>query len=132
MPYKSSVSMPWRLKKNKYNLVGSKCVICDIIHFPPRTFCLNCNMDEGMQEHNLNGNGVIESFTTIYVSPDGFEPPYVIALIRTDEGPLITSQVIDEPEKISIGKRVNVVFRKIFEDGKDGIIHYGFKFELGE
>ena len=130
MPFKSSVSMPWRLKKNRYNLIGAKCNGCGVVHFPPRAFCLNCGKDEGMGEHMLAGSGTIESFTKIRVAPDGFESPYNIALIRLDEGPLITAQVVDE--EIGIGGCVKVVFRKIFEDGRDGIIHYGFKFELVE
>ena len=33
-------------------------------------------------------------------------------------------------KEIEIGSRVSSVFRKISEDGKSGIIHYGYKFKL--
>lgn len=35
-----------------------------------------------------------------------------------------------EPKKIIGGLKVEVVFRKVKEDGKDGIIQYGYKFRL--
>ena len=33
-------------------------------------------------------------------------------------------------KEIEIGSRVSTVFRKISEDGKSGIIHYGYKFKI--
>ena len=130
MPFKSSVSIPWRLKKSRYNLIGARCGDCDIVHFPPRAFCLKCRKRENMVEHTLSGSGVVESFTVIRTAPPNFTAPYVIALLRLEEGPLMTAQVDCEPEEIAIGKGVFVVFRKLTEDSDSGIIHYGFKFEL--
>ena len=130
MPFKSSVSIPWRLKKSRYNLVGNRCEDCDIVHFPPRAFCLKCRKRDNMVEHMLSGSGVVESFTVIRTPPQGFVAPYVIALVRLDEGPLITSQIACDIEEIAIGKKVGVVFRKLSEDNDSGIIHYGFKFDV--
>ena len=59
--------------------------------------------------------------------------PYVLALIKLDEGPTITGQIVDaDHEALEIGKRVRNVFRKVREDGKSGIIQYGYKFVLEE
>ena len=47
------------------------------------------------------------------------------------EGPVLTGQIVDaENDSIEMGKRVRSVFRKICEDGKSGIIQYGYKFVL--
>ena len=54
--------------------------------------------------------------------------PYVLAIIQLDEGPRLTAQVDCKPEEIYIGMRVKAAFRKILEEGEDGIIHYGTKF----
>ncbi len=43
---------------------------------------------------NLSGRGEIYSFSTMYNAPQGFEEqkPYTIALIKLDEGPMVTAQ----------------------------------------
>lgn len=33
----------WRLKQQRYNLIGEVCPHCDTKMFPPRDFCLGCD-----------------------------------------------------------------------------------------
>ena len=82
----------------------------------------------------LSDCGVIESFTVIRTAHDGFEKytPYIIGLIKLDDGSKITGQIINNINDVKIGKRVKYIIRKRFENGVDGIIFYGFKFELIE
>ncbi len=80
---------------------------------------------------NLSGHGEIYSFTTMYNVPRGYEEqgPYTVALIRLDDGPMVTAQLTDvDPADVSIGLRVEMVTRKLREDGDEGQIIYGFKF----
>jgi uncharacterized protein len=102
------------------------------MHFPPRTVCNICGA--ATKPVQFAGDGEIVSYTVIHVAPEGFEKmaPYVIALIKLDEGVVISGQVVGDTDKISIGKKVRSVFRKLFEDGDAGVINYGFKFELVE
>jgi len=95
-------------------------------------FCPVCRRHGKTEEISLTGNGKIVSFTTIRVAPKGFEDkvPYVIGIIELEEGPMISGQIIGNIENIEIDKNVRVVFRRLVEDGLDGLIHYGFKFEL--
>ncbi|EQD29218.1 protein containing DUF35, partial [mine drainage metagenome] len=54
---------------------------------------------------------------------------YVLALVRTVEGPMLTGQVVDiGPSEVRIGLKVRATFRKLREEGKAGVIHYGYKF----
>ncbi|MDF1539559.1 MAG: OB-fold domain-containing protein, partial [Candidatus Thorarchaeota archaeon] len=56
--------------------------------------------------------------------------PYVIAMVELDEGPRLTAQIVNiDPEDVKIGMRVRACFRKITEQGHEGIIVYGYKFE---
>lgn len=41
------ISINWRLKKQRYNLIGQKCPICDITLFPPKEICPNCGYKLG-------------------------------------------------------------------------------------
>jgi len=84
-----------------------------------------------MKPHRFGGEGEIYSFTTIYQAPLGYEGyvPYTVALVRLDEGPLVTAQLTDvERDKVHIGMRVEMVVRKIREYGEEGLIVYGYKF----
>jgi len=132
MPKRSSVPLYWRLQKAKYRLVGTKCLNCGGIFYPPRSLCPTCRSKGKLEDIQLSGKGEIISYTVIRTAPQGFGryAPYAIAIIKLDEGPKITGQVVDDPEKIEVGKRVYPVFRKIYEDGDDGIIHYGIKWKI--
>ena len=82
-------------------------------------------------EQELSGHGEVYSFSTMYSVPQGYEEqkPYTIALIRLDEGPLVTAQLTDvNSDKVEIGLRVEMVTRKLREDGSEGQIIYGYKF----
>jgi uncharacterized OB-fold protein len=76
------------------------------------------------------GTGTVYSFTTLMDVPEGFEEqaPYTIALIKLDEGPLVTAQLTDLESEPEIGMKVEMVTRKLRTDGDEGIIIYGYKF----
>lgn len=127
MPHMGSVPMSWRLAKHRYSMVGTRCS-CGQVHFPPRAVC-ECGNDK-LEPFTFCGNGEIVSYTTIHVGPSGFEKntPYNVALIKLDEGPVISGAVVDKT--VEIGQKVRSVFRKLHEDGHGGLISYGFKFEV--
>lgn len=71
------------------------------------------------------------SFSTVYDAPAGYVEyqPYTVALIKLDEGPLVTAQLTDvDNEDVHIGMPVEMVTRKIKEEGENGVIVYGYKF----
>ncbi|MBI4019189.1 MAG: Zn-ribbon domain-containing OB-fold protein [Candidatus Aenigmarchaeota archaeon] len=131
MPHRTAVAPEWRLKEGRYNLVGSSCA-CGELHFPARRYCPSCKKET--VPHKFLGKGEIVTYTVIRSAPAGFEEyaPYAVAIIKLQEGPMISGQLINHPEEVKIGKRVSPVFRKLTEDGAGGIIHYGIKFELEE
>jgi uncharacterized OB-fold protein len=123
----------WRESPNRYRLTGKKCLNCNKIYFPSRDICPVCHRESigKMADFDLKGFGEIYSFTVVHENPPAFsrQKPYVMALIKLDEGPMITAQVVDaDLSEIAFGTRVRSVFRKISEDGQSGIIYYGYKF----
>jgi uncharacterized OB-fold protein len=60
------------------------------------------------------------TYSTVYTPGESWisSKPYTLAIIKLDEGPMMTSQVICEPSEVKIGMRVRRVFRKIGQDGK--------------
>ena len=79
------------------------------------------------------GKGTIESFTKNWSAPSGFEHkvPYVVALIRLDDGSKVFSEIVD-CDDIKTGMKVESCVRKVYADGDDGIIQYGIKFRMAK
>ncbi len=99
------------LKQNK--LLGLKCKQCSAITVPPKITCGNCaGVDLDIVE--LSGKGKIQTFTTVFVPPEGRESecPYVIVLVELNEGPWIMGNLTGiDPNKVTMdimGKKVNM------------------------
>lgn len=113
----------------RYRLEAVKCNSCNKILFPPRLICPDCGSKQ-FEKIKLADEGKIITFTVIRVAPSEFatQVPYSIAIVELNDGVRITTQVVDcKPEDLEIGKFVKLVFRKIQEEGKTGIICYGYK-----
>ena len=130
----SGVARFWREIPQRYNLLGNKCNSCNKIFFPPKESCPFCRRKSigKMKELKLSGKGKIITYSIIHSAIENFQKqiPYIISIIKLDEGPNITAQIVDcEIEKIKIGMKVENTFRKIQEDGYTGAIYYGYKFK---
>ncbi|MBI5051363.1 Zn-ribbon domain-containing OB-fold protein, partial [Candidatus Micrarchaeota archaeon] len=113
--------------------LGTKCVNCTTNYFPTRIVCPKCRRKGKTEKVQFKGKGKIYSFTEISAAAAGFEDqvPYVLALVELEEGPKLTTQIVDVMGKeVKIGDKVEMVFRAIQRDDPEGLIHYGFKFRL--
>lgn len=140
----------WRLEHSRYGLIGEVCLECNAKIFPPRDICPHCSRT-AKTPFPFSGRGEIYSHTTMYEAPEGFDKntPYTVALVKLEEGPLVTAQLTDiqrvYEDKVlvgiatimrgilvclGIGSPVKMVTRILREDGQDGkgIIVYGYKF----
>jgi hypothetical protein len=130
-----SIARFWRETPRRYNLGGSQCTNCRTVYFPPRSVCPTCASHRQslgkLVPFQLSGEGKVETFTVVHEAAEGFEMqvPYVLAIVRTPEGPMLTGQVVDiDPKAVEIGLEVRATFRKLREEGEAGVIHYGYKF----
>ena len=125
------IARHWRLKQQRYSLVGEVCPHCDYKIFPPRDVCPNCG-DEAKTLYAFSGKGEVFSYTTIYEAPTGYDvnAPYTVAIVKLDEGPMVTAQLTDMGDQpVEIGMPVEMVTRKMRNDGDErGVIVYGYKF----
>ncbi|MGQ9586012.1 MAG: Zn-ribbon domain-containing OB-fold protein [Anaerolineae bacterium] len=120
----------WRLNDQRYALVGEVCDQCGAHLFPPRDVCPECGRPAATP-YTFSGRGEVYSYSTLYQAPEGFTEfvPYTVALIKLEEGPLVTAQLTDvEAEEVRVGMPVEMVTRKIREEGENGMILYGYKF----
>lgn len=121
----------WRLKKQRYALVGEICPHCEEKIFPPRDVCPHCG-GEAKAQYTFSGLGEVYSYTMMKDAPAGFEDsaPYAVALVKLNEGPIVTAQLTDLDDRpVEIGMPVEMVTRRIRQDGDErGMLIYGYKF----
>lgn len=125
-----SIPRNWRLQQQRYRLVGEICEKCDARIFPPRDVCPECEAP-AKTPLLFSGRGEVYSYSTVYDPPRGFEEfaPYTVALVRLEEGPMVTAQLTDvDADHVSIGMPVEMVTRKVQGSGEEGAIVYGYKF----
>ena len=101
-------------------LMGSKCKDCGASYVPVRKLCTKCN-SVNMEWAEMSGKGKIEACTCITVGTPFFvekgygrNKPYCFSVIRLDEGPMISGQLIgvdeSKPDTIKIGMPVKATF----------------------
>ena len=80
---------------------------------PPKIVCSKCSSTD-LDIAELSGKGKIQTFTTVFVPPEGREGecPYVIVLVELDEGPWIMGNLTGiDPNKMNMeimGKSVKM------------------------
>lgn len=124
--YNSKPANSWRNIKARSSLVGGKCKRCDKYFYPAKD---SCDCGGKVKEIWFKGTGKVISFTKVHVPPAHLEKqiPYTIGIIELDEGVRLTAQIVDH-EDLKAGTPVEACLRRIFADGKSGIINYGIKF----
>lgn len=119
----------WREFPQRYRYEAGECKKCGKIYFPPRLICSVCKSKE-FKKIVLKRSGTLLTYTIIRVPPSQFkdEAPYAMGIVELDGGGRINTQIVDcDFEKIQIGMKVRVEFRRIQAEGEAGVIGYGYK-----
>ncbi len=120
LPDASPWSAPyWEAAKEKKFVIQS-CQDCGQPIMYPRKFCPHC-LSSNLEFRSSAGTGEIYTLSTqVAGPPSGFADrlPYIIAVIRLDEGVQLMSNIVGEDrESAKIGDRVSVDFETA-EDGE--------------
>lgn len=119
----------WREIPQRYRMEAGRCTKCGKVFFPPRLICDKCKHRE-FETIVLPDEGEIVSYTVISTPPSNFsdEAPYAIGIVDLGGQVKILTQIVDcEFDELKIGGKVRVEFRLIQEDGKSGVLQYGYK-----
>lgn len=120
----------WRLRHARYRLEGQRNRLTGEVRFPPAPPHPD-EAEEIWEPYVLSGRGRVYSFSIVRQPPEGFEdqPPYLVALVRLDEGPMVTAQLTDcDLDQAAIDMPVEMVTRRLRDLGPTGLIVYGYKF----
>lgn len=94
-------------------LVVQRCVSCGTLRFPARSLCASCLSPE-KEWTSVSGRGEVYSFFwmhQVYHPSFAGEVPYAVAVVKLEEGPTMTTNILDcTKEKLRIGLPVEVVF----------------------
>jgi uncharacterized OB-fold protein len=113
----------------RYRLEAAKCTKCGEVSFPPRLVCPRCRGRQ-FQTITLSDEGKLITFTVVRVAAEKFskQTPFAVGIVELNDGVRVTTQIADaDPEDLQIGQRIKLVLRKIQEEGKAGILCYGYK-----
>ena len=110
----SPENRPFWVAAEKEQFIGKSCSDCGKFHWYPRTVCPFCRSDK-TEWTPLSGNGEIYAYSVLRRA----NPPYVVAYIKLDEGPIVLSNIVDTDENdLKIGLPVQVTFQRT-EDGRN-------------
>lgn len=128
---KNLVAENWRLEQSRYAIVGIHCKKCDAFLFPKMALCSKCHEAENIEEYFFSNKGTLIQWTIIHAATRGFEisTPYYYGIVELEHGVKVSTQItgVNESKKLKKGMPIEMVFRKLFEDGNQGILTYGFK-----
>lgn len=119
----------WREIPRRYRMEAARCVGCGNVSYPPRLICPRCRLRE-FETTTLPDEGTLVTFTVTRVGPSQFaaQTPYAVGIVELDGGVRITAQIADcEFDRLDVGQRVRLEFRRIQQDGEAGILCYGHK-----
>jgi len=113
-------------------MIGSRCRDCGAEFFPPVRVCKKCG-SRNIEEKEMPKTGALIAYTKLSEPAQEFKEysPIYLGLIRLDNGVNIISMIADADEdSLRIGARVKATLRKWTEEGKGGLIYYGYKFKV--
>jgi uncharacterized OB-fold protein len=112
----------FRSIKNEGKILGTRCSQCNITYVPAAAFCERC-LSELTDWTEVGNRGEVETFTLLYVAPDGssMEEPQIVAFVRLGDGGLIHFLGKVDPAAVAIGMPVEAVFKEAEE--RQGSIH---------
>jgi len=120
----------WRSKRFRYMLEVLRCANCGTVNATRRSVCRRCRSTSLVRER-LPERARLLAFTEVKSATDVHDEmaPYLVGLLEFEDGTRIVAQLTDaDYEELRPGMEMEMVVRKIAQDGESGVIVYGFKF----
>lgn len=118
VPVPTTLSAPFWAAAGRGELVVPRCSACGLRFFVPEPACPRC-LSQKWEYAACSGRGTVYSVTVVHRTPGpGFETPFALSIIDLDDdGPALLTHVVGcDPDKVEIGMRVRVLFRRLTEE----------------
>ena len=112
------------------HLVAQECRNCGARFFDRRNACARCGRTD-FAPAGVDGAGELRAFTIVHRAAPGIPVPYVSAIVRTDDGTWVRSNVVNcdpTPEAVKLGMRVRLTTYPVGTDD-DGTEAVAFGYE---
>ena len=106
-----------RLGERPY-LSANECKNCGARFFDRRNACANCGKREFKKARVRNG-AKLKAFTIVHRAAPGIPAPYVSAIVETDDGTTVRSNVVNcepTPEAVNLGMKLKLTTYPIGKD----------------
>ncbi len=118
-----------RLGSRPY-LRAQECANCGARFFDRRNACASCGKTEFKNARVKNG-AKLKAFTIVHRAAPGIPAPYVSAIVETDDGTTVRSNVVNcepSPDAVSLGMKLKLTTYPIGTDD-DGTEAVAFGYE---
>ncbi len=119
LPRINSDNRPFWESCRKHVLKIQRCMNCGFLRWPPSFLCPDCHSSESKWVA-VSGKGTVYTFAVYHTAfYSGFEDemPYVVALVKLEEGPCMMSNITGcDPNEVSCGMEVEVVWTDATEE----------------
>ena len=107
------------------HLVAQECRYCGARFFDRRNACARCGRT-GFEAVVVDGRGELRAFTVVHRAAPGIPVPFVSAIVHTDDGTWVRSNLVNcdpTPEAAKLGMRVRLTTYPIGadDDGTDAV-----------
>ena len=118
LPQPTALTRPFWDACREHRLTVQQCSVCATYVFVPQSFCPAC-LSPDLTWVESAGRGRIVAYTVVWrPQTPAFEAPYVVAVVRLDEGYEMMTNVVDvDPDDVAIGAPVSVRFVDVSSDG---------------
>lgn len=111
-------------------LRANECQSCGARYFDRRNACAKCGRTE-FGHARVENRGVVRSFTIVHRAAPGIPVPYVSAIIETEDGTSVRSNVVNcraDPERVMLGMAVKLTTYPIgIDDEGTEAIAFGYE-----
>jgi uncharacterized OB-fold protein len=119
LPAQDELNKPFWEAARRHELVLQHCLRCGSYRYPAGLNCCECLSDE-LEWKKVSGRGTVYTWTVFHRA---YHPafvddiPYAVVAIELDEGPRMTSNLVNCSLKdIKIGMRVEVIFEEVSDE----------------
>ncbi|MFQ5557520.1 MAG: Zn-ribbon domain-containing OB-fold protein [Acidimicrobiales bacterium] len=93
------------------HLRARECCACGARYFDRRNACARCGKAD-FRNTRVRNRGRVRSFTIVHRAAPGIPAPYVSAIVETEDGTSVRSNVVNceaTPETVTLGMKVKLV-----------------------
>lgn len=104
-----------------------QCGECEHVWYPPGPACPRC-LSSSWTWTAVAGTGELLSWVTFHRQYfPTIPPPYTVAAVALDEGPILIADTGTDPAGLSIGNRMHLVYRAVEDEEGEPFTLYGWE-----